>query len=562
MKKYIIFILAFCLFSSIQAQEIKGKSDNYSFYISKDPPKPPYLTIVENSLQFTDNDGNKMIDANESTHIKFQIHNDGQGDGLSLKAVIKETYNIQGLNFNSVINLGTLKKGETKIIEIPIQGKMQLKDGTAGFSITIEEANGFGIDPVFIEVSTRAFQNPVVKIIDYTVTSQSGSVLLKKKPFEVQLLIQNVGQGNAENVNVILTVPANMFCLSGNQTENIDNLAPGSTKIINYSLIATNKYTVSNIPLKFNLNERYNKYGETKTIELALNQAVSTSKLTVQGQERKQTEITVASLSSEIDKNIPCNPVKNPNRYALIIGNENYQSYQTGLSSEMNVEFACNDASIFKKYAERTLGIEQGNIYFLTDATAGKMNQNIELVTKIIKKIGGNAELIFYYAGHGFPDEKTKIPYLMPVDVNATDLSMAIKLSDVYKKFSECGAKRITVFLDACFSGGGRESGLLAARGVKIKPKENTISGNMVVFTASSEEQSALPYKKKQHGMFTYFLLKKIQDTGGDVTYGELSEYINNKVSIESLKVNRKEQDPKVNISNDVINDWEGWRMK
>ena len=84
--KNIIFLLviAFTVIPNIYAQEIKGRSSNHSFYISKDPPKPPYLTIADNSLQFKDADGNNMIDANENTFIQFKLQNTGQGNGLNL----------------------------------------------------------------------------------------------------------------------------------------------------------------------------------------------------------------------------------------------------------------------------------------------------------------------------------------------------------------------------------------------------------------------------------------------------------------------------------------------
>ena len=190
------------------------------------------------------------------------------------------------------------------------------------------------------------------------------------------------------------------------------------------------------------------------------------------------------------------------------------------------------------------------------------MQREIDLVTAIMEKLGEQGELIFYYAGHGFPDENTKVPYLIPVDVDATNLSAAIKLSDVYKKLGETGAGRITVFLDACFSGGGRNQGLLAARGVAIKPKKENINGNMVVFSASSGEQSALPYPEEKHGMFTYFLLDKLQQTDGNVTYGELADYLSNKVGLESLRVNGKPQDPEMNVSYQVSDNWKRWTIK
>ena len=197
---------------------------------------------------------------------------------------------------------------------------------------------------------------------------------------------------------------------------------------------------------------------------------------------------------------------------------------------------------------------------FLTNATAGAMNQKINKMLKLMNKLGNEAELIFYYAGHGYPDELTKVPYLIPVDVSGTDLSFAIKLEDLYRNLGNTNAQ-VTVFLDACFTGGGRNSGLVASRGVKVKPKEGTLNGNIVVFSASSGDQSALPYHQQGHGMFTYYLLKKFQESKGKVSMGELADYIHDKVSIQSININEKEQDPKVNISLKVINDWRNWKF-
>jgi len=289
-----------------------------------------------------------------------------------------------------------------------------------------------------------------------------------------------------------------------------------------------------------------------------MNQQVSSEKLVVTGITESQKEIEIGSLSSAVDKNIPFNSMRNPDRIALIIGNENYSE---ALNAEVNVQYARNDAEVFRQYALRTLGVEEDNLYFLTDATAGEMRRNIDLVAKLIEKMGSSAELVFYYAGHGYPDETTRVPYLIPVDVDATNLSAAIKLSDVYEKFGNTDASRITIFLDACFSGGGRTQGLLVARAVKIKPKSEMVKGNMVVFSASTGEQSSLAYDKEMHGMFTYFLLKKLQESKGDINYNDLAAYIEKNVSLESLKVNEKEQDPEVTISPAVQDSWGSWNF-
>lgn len=267
------------------------------------------------------------------------------------------------------------------------------------------------------------------------------------------------------------------------------------------------------------------------------------------------------SIVSDVDIGIPKTDRVFENRYALIIGNEDYTKYQTDLNSEVNVEFAKRDATIFATYCENVLGIPKNNIVLLVDAISSQMKREIEKLSKLSDYSNGQAELIFYYAGHGFPDENTKESYIMPVDISGQDVRSGIKLSDLYNKLTEFPSKRVTVFLDACFSGGGRNQGLLAARGVKIKPKENLIKGNIVIFSASSDDQSSLPYKEKMHGMFTYFLLKKLQETKGNVSYYELNEYIRNKVQLNSVKINSKDQNPNFILSPDVQSVWKNWQI-
>jgi hypothetical protein len=41
----------------------------------------------------------------------------------------------------------------------------------------------------------------------------------------------------------------------------------------------------------------------------------------------------------------------------------------------------------------------------------------------------------------------------------------------------------------------------MAVRGVKIKPKDVVLNNNLVVFSASSGQQSALVYDEKHHGL-------------------------------------------------------------
>jgi hypothetical protein len=209
-----------------------------------------------------------------------------------------------------------------------------------------------------------------------------------------------------------------------------------------------------------------------------------------------------------IDHSIPASSSEQSNTYAVIIGNEDYKSYQTGLTKEQNVPFAINDARVFKKYCNKTLGIPSENIIYLENAGLVRMRQALNQINAVIKNSKGNSDIIFYYAGHGYPDQESKNPYLIPVDVSGHNLEMAIQLDKVYNKLTEYPSNRVIVFLDACFTGGARQMGLTAARSVRIEPKKGNLDGNIVVYRAASQTQPALSYAQKKHGIFTYYLLK------------------------------------------------------
>ena len=62
--------------------------------------------------------------------------------------------------------------------------------------------------------------------------------------------------------------------------------------------------------------------------------------------------------------------------------------------------------------------------------------------------------------------------------------------------------------------------------------------------------------------VFTFYLLKKLQDTKGEVTLQELGDYIVKNVSQQSILLNGKSQTPCVTPSSAVGGAWREWRLK
>lgn len=263
--------------------------------------------------------------------------------------------------------------------------------------------------------------------------------------------------------------------------------------------------------------------------------------------------------TSDVDKNIPVTDRRQENTLALVIANENYKNVA-------NVPSAFADGNTFKEYCKRTLGIPEDNISFCRDASLAEIYDAMSDLQRKAGVIGSQTDVIVYYAGHGLPDEHTSEAYLLATDANPTNPRTWYKLSDFYNTLAELNAASVVVFLDACFSGAERSSrdaviGASGTRGVAIKPKEAAPRGNMFVMSAASSNESALPYTEKNHGLFTYFLLKKLQETKGNVNLKDLSDYVIDQVVSQSTFQMHKTQTPTVVTSGAMTERWKSKKL-
>lgn len=276
----------------------------------------------------------------------------------------------------------------------------------------------------------------------------------------------------------------------------------------------------------------------------------------ITGNVRQPASTVAAATASDVDRNIPKTDTPNENTFAVIIANENYRRVAP-------VEFALNDGKMFKEYCMSTLGIPSTQIHHIENATLNEMRAEVRWLRDVMDAYEGTAKVIFYYAGHGIPDESNRNGYLLPVDGYETDVQTGYKLGDLYKSLGEKPSQNVTLFIDACFGGSKREGDMIAnARGAVIKVRAEEPVGKTVVFTASQGDETAYSYKEKQHGMFTYFLLKKLQLSAGEATLGELMEYIRSNVKQKSIVLNGKSQTPNIIPSLTLDESWKNEKLK
>ena len=211
----------------------------------------------------------------------------------------------------------------------------------------------------------------------------------------------------------------------------------------------------------------------------------------------------------------------NPNGIAVIIGNRDYTTVDVP-----SVTFAIADADAMKAFVVDTLGYLPANVLDLRNATQGQLNTMFGTaanprgrLSNIVQR--GVSEVVVFYAGHGVPSLADHARYLLPVegDPNLADLS-GYPVDLLQENLAKLGAKSVTVYLDACFTGSS------AAGGQLVKGIAGTLQltardvPTITMLTASRADQVASWDPAAKHGLFTEFLLRGLTGAADAAPYG------------------------------------------
>ena len=520
-----------------------------SVVISKITSLPKLISTV----QFSDDNGNNILDGDEKSTIKIIVRNDGEGlaQGVNIKTQVD---NSSALEFKSDNYIGTIEPKSEKSVIIPIRALETITTGNRNFKVLINEANGFNPSPIDLLLSTKELVKPTLVLSEVGIenTISKLPILKQSETSKVIFRVQNDSRADAKNLIFNIQIPNNVLLLNGNKRIEIAELKAGS--IIDIPIdIAPNNLANSTEEFKLIYTGKYLNGTFSKNLLIESNEVIN-NKVVISGKEETNSTYNVVitpDLNIDIENNIPSNKT-NENAIAVVLGIEKYRNVG-------NVSFASRDASIVKEYFNKTLGIPINNIYFKLNGEVTKGEMEKIFGGWLQNRVDENTSVYIYYAGHGAPSEDQNA-YLIPNDGDPNYAEVTgYSLNKMYDQLGKLPTNNITVFLDACFSGQDREQKLLIkdARGLGIKTKISVIPDKLNVFSASSNDQVSSGWPDKKHGLFTYYMLKGIQgsaDNNNDkqISYEELSNYIIINVERQAGFLDRKQnpQSKIVNLSN------------
>lgn len=520
-------------------------------------PLPPNLTAT---VSFSEPSGNNILDAEETGKLIITVQNTGKGDGFDVKADIALDRAINGLYIPASVTIGTIPAGKTIRQEIPVRASEALPTGDVRVNIDIKEANGFDPDPLRIAFKTKAFEPPKLVVADVGIDDQNKNSRIEPMEIvEVTARIQNIGHGTAKGVSVDIETGKNVF-IAGDSITHFDlgYIPGGRFKDIKF-MFYTNKKIKNGekIPITIRINEERPQFSIAHATGFVMDAPQRrTHEIVIKGEDAPRADIALATgLSVDVDMKIPEGKNAGPFDVAVIIGNKNYKA----IPGVPDIDYADRDARIMKEYLQRTFGFKPENIIYAEDATFAKFNEIFgsernprgRLYNFIKENV---SEVFIYYVGHGAPDIDTKDAYFVPVDANPQFItSNGYRLETFYNNLSRLPAKRITVVLDACFSGNSGKGLIfknISPLVLQVK-KDIKTPVNAVIMTSAAMDQVSTWYPEKRHSLFTYYFLKGIQgdaDANKDsiITVHEMKTYLNEHVPYMARRLNNIEQKPVV----------------
>ncbi|MEF3694438.1 MAG: caspase family protein [Candidatus Cloacimonadota bacterium] len=508
--------------------------------------RPPLL-VAEPVQRIFEPSNNNVLDAEEAGYLAISVSNTGDGLAMGVELVIDGPVE-QGLSWESSVFIGEISPGQTVEARINVAATDVVADASVTLNISFRELYGFYPDPVSITFGTAALQAPNLVVADYGIDSRDGMI----RPNEAVTLtvrIQNVGGGRARNVTATPELGEGVRTIGNISAANLGDLGPGEFSDLNLELIANRDATA--FPVAIRISELRSRYSpEPIPLNLSLQTRQRTTRdFAITGNRTQGSEISLATgLSVDIEEGIP-RGVRNPNAFGVIIGIENYVNTSP-------VPYAERDASYMKQYFMNTLGIPEYNIISLMNqqATLSGIDQLFGEGGRLPARVrDSNPDIYFYYAGHGAPDMQTQKAYLVPNDGRLENIQRSCyPLDRLYANLESVPHNSVTVMIDACFSGSTRDDGTLfeAGRAIGLMVEATPPGQNMNVFSASQPSQISWAYPEKNHGLFSYFLMKGMKgeaDSNNDrsITVGELRTYVQEEVA-RVAAVLEKDQVPQI----------------
>ena len=214
MKSTIITLIIAALGFHLHAQKVvsgkTGVTKKFTLQANYELGDPPNLFA---ELNFSDNNGNGIVEAEEKAEIKITLTNRGTGSAQGLKVKVIDNVSNSSLHIGDVHEITYLLPDKSIDLIIPVEAGFHVKTVEHKLKIEVLEHFGYDMDPAYLVLNTLEYQAPKIVYSGYKIDDLGAgtSAIVRDKKLQpgemvkLVVFIQNIGQGIASNVSYNVT---------------------------------------------------------------------------------------------------------------------------------------------------------------------------------------------------------------------------------------------------------------------------------------------------------------------------------------------------------------------
>lgn len=512
---------------------------------------------LRGTVRWRDTDGDGILAAGEEATVTLDLANDGPGEAGTVRATLQVESPARGIVVTAMPKAVTLGAGRMQALSFRLRADSALDASEVVAVVRADEANGFDLAPALrVRIPARVAGAPRLVVRDTRLDDASRDGRLAPREIgDLTIRLANAGTAATPPLRVRLWRGRDLFLAAGaRDTFALGAVPPGGDATITLSVYTNARAADASLALE--LADPSGRVLARFPVALPLTgrpsgvlDVVAAHDSAVVGGARRPREAADAALA-DVDAPLPRPAARRRgDAIAVVLGVERYRALP-------DARFAERDARLMRRYMVEALGVPDDveHLYLRTgaDVTGGELRKLFGEAGWLARRVTENSDLVVYFAGHGSPDAGQRAPFLLPFDTDPSFITeTGFPLAALYDRLARLPARSITVILDACFSGLGRD-GQSLVRGTRptVLSVEHPalVRRQMGVLTAARGAQSAGDLPDVRHGLLTYWVARGLRgeaDANADdvVSFAELGQFAERRV-LETAARQDREQRP------------------
>jgi hypothetical protein len=338
-----------------------------------------------------------------------------------------------------------------------------------------------------------------ILIMDYKLSTEDD-VAKRGLPVTLTLNVQNVGDKDADNLQISYNLPENVSVVD---FKPVTSLKTGGEELVTLQFYATKDYPSGIIPVTFNITgaDQHNASDLEFSVQLdkAIENEVDKTMAQTYAQFRGGNDPLKGLNVAQAMKSVQVG-----NYYAFIVGIDDYTGEWQPLQN------AVNDAQGVENVIREKYNFHHIKTLYNKEATRQNILKEFEW---LMNSVTENDNVLIFYSGHGDFNEEMKKGFWVPIDASTKSVYNYISNEDIKAFLAGIKSKHTLLVTDACFSGD-----IFRGKTMTI-PYDNTTKYYQKVYTLSSRKaltsggvEPVMDAGKEGHSVFTYYLLRALEN--------------------------------------------------